>query len=158
MSQLRLAKATDLEDFPGCESVVNDTPPIAQCQEAQIDENAGSITTGLTVIDDVGAFVGVDLAGKKVTVTAPVGEAGTYAILSNTDDQIVTDNTWGATDPATVYTCHDEAQTYLTRNESSFIRFVENLGNAHTTINGQLYTDVATGPLAAACSDTYSPD
>lgn len=158
MSQLRLAKATDLEDFPGCLSVVNDTPPIAQCQEAQIDEVAGSITTGLDVIDDVGAFTGLDLAGKKVTVTAPVGEAGTFGILSNNDDQIITDNTFGATDPATAYTCHDVGQAYLTRNQSSFIRFVEDLGNAHTTINGQLYTDVATGPLAAACSDTYSPD
>lgn len=158
MGQLRLAKAMDLAAFPGCLSVVDNTPPIAECQEAQIDEAAGSITTGLTVIDDVGAFIGINLAGKKVTVTAPVGEAGTYNILSNTDDQIVTDNTWGATDPATAYTCHDDLQTYLTRDEASFVRFVENLGNAHSTINGQLYTDVATGPLANACSDTYSPD
>lgn len=158
MPQLRLAKAIDIQDFPGCLSVVDDTPPIAQCQETEIDEVAGAITNGLDVIDDVAAFVGLDLAGKKVTVTAPVGEAGTYGILSNTDDQIVTDNTFGATDPAVAYTCHDNAQTYLTRNQSSFIRFVENLGNAHTTINGQLYTDVATGPLANACSDTYAPD
>lgn len=158
MSQLRLAKAIDTLNFPGCAAVVVDTPPEAQCQEAQVDEVAGSITNGQYTITDVGAFVGLDLAGKKVTVTAPVGEAGTFAILSNTDDVITTDNQFGATDPATAYTCHDDGQVYLTRNESSFARFIENLGNAHTTINGQLYTDVLTGPLAAACSDTYNPD
>jgi len=148
----------DLKAFPGCAAVIDDTPPETQCQESQIDELAGSITTGLDVIDDVGAFVGLDLAGKSVTVTAPVGEAGTFGILSNTDDQIITDNTFGATDPATAYTCHDTGQVYLRRNQSSFTRFIENLGNAHTTINGQLYTDVLTGPLADACSDTYAPE
>lgn len=158
MSQLRLAKATDIEDFPGCAAVVNDTPPETQCQEAQIDEAAGSMTTGLNTITDVGAFVGLDLADKKITITAPVGEAGTFDVLSNTDDVLVTSQTFGTTDAAVAYTVHDEAQVYLRRNESSFQRFIENLGNAHTTINGQLYTDVLTGPLAAACSDTYAPD
>ena len=158
MSQLRLAKATDLQDFPGCAAVVIDTPPEAQCQESQVDEAAGSMTDGLYTITDVGAFVGLDLAGKKVTVTAPVGEAGTFGILSNTDDVITTDNQFGTTDAAVAYTCHDEGQAYLKRNVSSFQRFIENLGNAHTTINGQLYTDVLTGPLADACTDTYNPD
>lgn len=158
MSQLRLAKATDLEDFPGCEAVVVDTPPEAQCQEAQIDEAAGTIADGPVTITDVGTFVGLDLAGKKVTVTAPVGEAGTYGIVSNTDDILTTDHAFGEASAICAYTCHDDGQAYLTRNESSFQRFIENLGNAHTTINGQLYTDVATGPLADACSDTYSPD
>lgn len=158
MSQLRLAKTMDIQAFPGCAAVVDDTPPEAQCQESQVDEVAGSITDGLYTITDVGAFVGLDLAGKKVTVTAPVGEAGTFGIISNTDDVIITDNAFGATDPATAYTCHDTGQAYLTRNENSFVRFIENLGNAFTFLNGQLYTDVATGPLANACTDTYSPD
>ncbi len=158
MSQLRLAKETDLRSFPGCHAVVNDTPPIAQCQETQIDSAVGSITEGLPTITDVGAFAGIDLAGKNATITLPIEEAGTYTILSNTDDVITTDHVFGSTDPTTSYTAHDEAQTYLTRNESSFIRFIETLGNAHTTLNGQLYTDVETGPLAAACSETYSPD
>ena len=158
MSQLRLAKDTDLRSFPGCHAVVNDTPPIAQCQESQIDSAAGSITEGLVTITEVGAFAGIDLAGKKVTITLPVAEAGTYNVISNTDDVLTTDNVFGTTDPTVSYTVHDETQTYLTRNESSFIRFIEDLGNAHTTLNGQLYTDVETGPLAAACSDTYAPD
>lgn len=157
MSQLRLAKAIDLEDFPGCAAVVVDTPPEAQCQEAQIDEAAGTIADGPVTITDVGAFTGIDLAGKKVTVTAPVGEAGTYGVVSNTDNVLTTDHAFGEASAVCAYTVHDTGQAYLTRNESSFQRFIENLGNAHTTRNGQLYTDVQTGPLAAACSDTYSP-
>ncbi len=158
MGQLRLAKQTDLDDFPGCLSVVDDTPPIAQCQEAQIDESAGAVATSEPQITDVAAFVGIDLNGKKVTVTAPVGDAGTYNVLSNTDDVLITDHDFGEVSAVAAYTVHDDGEVFLTRNEASFVRFTENLGNAHTAVNGQLYTDVATGPLADACSDTYSPD
>ena len=158
MSQLRLAKRHDLQDFPGCLSVVDDTPPETQCQEAQIDENAGAISSGPVIITDIGAFVGIDLAGKSVTVTVPVGEAGTDGVISTTDDVLTTDHAFGEVSAVVEYTVHDTGQVYLTRSESSFIRFVEDLGNAHSTINGQLYTDVATGPLAGACSDTYAPD
>ena len=158
MSQLRLAKQTDVEAFPGCQSIVVDTPPEAQCQEAQIDESLGTIADGPVTITEATKFVGFDLAGKSVTVTAPFGEVGTYGVVSNTDDVLTTDHAFGEASAVVEYTVHDTGQAYLTRNESSFTRFVENLGNAHTTINGQLYTDVATGPLAGACSDTYSPD
>ena len=158
MSQLRLARATDLEDFPGCLSVVNDTPPIAQCQETQIDEATGTIADGPSIITDVGVYVGFDLANKIVSVTAPVGEIGDYGVLSNTDDVLTTDHAFGEASAVVEYTIHDDGEVFLTRNESSFVRFVEDLGKAHTTVNGQLYTDVATGPLANACSDTYVPD
>lgn len=158
MSQLRLAKAIDLQDFPGCLSVVDDTPPETQCQETEIDSATGVIADGPVIITDVGEFVGHDLAGKKVTVTAPAGDAGTYNVLSNTDDVLTTDHAFGEVSAVCAYTVHDDGQVYLTRTPASFIRFAENLGNAHTTINGQLYTDVATGPLADACSDTYAPE
>lgn len=157
MSQLRLARATDNRDFPGAAAVVVDTPPEAQCQETEIGSATGNVADGPVTITDVGEFVGLDLAGKKVTVTVPVGDAGTYNIISNTDDILTTDHAFGEISAVAAYTCHDDGQTYLTRNPSSFIRFIENLGNAHTSINGQLYTDVATGPLADACSDTYAP-
>lgn len=158
MGQLRLAKQMDLKAFPGCLSVVDDTPPEAQCQEAQIDESAGTIANGPVTITEATKFVGFDLAGKSVTVTAPVGEIGTYGVIGNTDDVLTTDHAFGEASAVTEYTVHDTGQVYLTRNQSSFQRFVENLGNAHTTVGGQLYTDVATGPLAGACSDTYAPD
>jgi len=158
MSQLRLAKATDLHDFPGCASVVVDTPPEAQCQEAQIDEAAGTTTAGGYTLTEVGKFAGIDLAGKILSITAPANNVGDYTILSNTDDILTLATPTTDASAVNAYTVHDSGQAYLTRNEASFIRFVENLGNAHATINGQLYTDVATGPLAAACSDTYAPE
>ena len=158
MGQLRLARAQDLDDFPGCLSVVDNTPPIAQCQETEIVAATASTVSGEYTVEKVGAFVGIDLAGKEVVITLSTSDDGTYTILSNTDDVLTTDHQFATTEAIATATCHDAAQAYLTRSESSFIRFAENLGNAHTTINGQLYTDVATGPLANACSDTYSPD
>ncbi len=157
MSEIRTAKAVDLGSFPGCSFVVDDTPPIAQCQEAQIDESAGAITSGLAIITEAGKFIGIDLTGKKVTVTLPAPEAGTYNALSNTDDVLTTDNTWGTTDAATAYTVHDDAETFLTRNEDSFIRYVAENSGAYTKVNGVMYTDLADPPMDAACSDTFSP-
>lgn len=158
MAQLRLAKATDLEDYPGCAAVVIETPPETQCQETEIAGATGTTTLAGDTLTDVGAFVGIDLAGKILTITAPPANVGDYTILSNTDDVLTLATTTAEASAVNVFTVHDAAQTYLRRNPASFVRFIENLGNAHTTVNGQLYTDVLTGPLAAACSDTYSPD
>ena len=158
MSQLRLAKRIDLEDFPGCAAVVDGTPGEAQCQESQIVAATVDIVNLEYNVTKVGAFVGIDLAGKKVTISLSTTDDGEYTIVSNTDDVLVTDHQFTTTEAVATATCHDNGQAFLTRSESSFIRFIENLGNAHTTINGQLYTDVLTGPLADACTDTYSPD
>ena len=158
MSQLRLAKQIDLQAFPGCLSVVDDTPPIAQCQETEIIALTCDTVNGEYTVTKAAAFAGIDLAGKEVVITNSTTDDGTYTIVSNTDDVLITDHQFTTTEALATATCHDAAQAYLTRNEASFARFVEDLGNAHTTINGQLYTDVATGPLANACSDTYSPE
>lgn len=157
MAEVRTAKPVDLSSFPGCAHVIDNTPPIAQCQEAEITGAAGAITNTENTITDVGAFAGVDLAGKEVVVTLPAGEAGTYAILSNTDDVIVTDNSFGVSDGAVGYAVHDVGQAYLTRNESSFIRYIQANSGAFTKVNGQVYTDLADPPLNAACSDTWAP-
>lgn len=158
MSQLRLAKATDFKDFPGAAAVVVETPQETQCQETEIAGATGTTTLAGATLTDVGAFVGIDMQGKILTITAPPANVGDYTILSNTDDVLTLATTTPEASAVNVYTAHDAAQTYLRRNPSSFIRFIENLGNAHTSVNGQLYTDVLTGPLAAACSDTYAPD
>lgn len=158
MSQLRLAKAMDLAAFPGCLSVVDDEPGEAECQESQIVAATVDIVSGQVTVTKVGAFVGIDLAGKKVTISLSSTDDGEYNILSNTDDVLTTDHSFTTTEAIATATCHNEGNAFLTRNESSFVRFVENLGNAFSFINGQLYTDVATGPLADACTDTYAPD
>lgn len=157
MSQIRTAKAGDVGAFPGSAFVVDDTPPIAQCQETQISEVEGEITNGQYTLTQVGVFAGLDLTGKTVTIAHPVPEIGTYNILSNTDDVITTDHQFGTTNGSTDYTIQDPGQAYLTRNESSFQRFIENQGKAHTTKGGQLFTDLADPPMDDACSDTFNP-
>jgi len=158
MAELREARPADLELFPGCTYVVDGSVPEAQCEETEIAIADGDMTDTLYTITKVGGFAGFDLAGKKVTVTAPIGEAGTFGIVSNTDDVITTDNQFGTTDAGGVaFTCHDTGQTYLTRNESSFERFIQEASKAHTRIGGVLFTDVAAGPMAGACSDTFAP-
>ncbi len=158
MSEIRTARPADTGLFPGCTYVVDNTPPIAQCQEAQVSIVAASITTGQDTITEVGAFAGLDLAGKEVELTLPAPEAGTYGIISNTDDVLLTDNTFGATDAGGVAcVSRDIGQAYLTRNESSFERFIQDAGKAHTKVSGMLFTDVAAGPMGGARSDTFAP-
>lgn len=158
MSQIRTAKAQDTEAFPGTKFVVNDTPPIAQCQEAQIVAiNADSTEAGNT-FTKVGAFAGIDLAGKIATETAVPPNSGDYTIISNTDDVLIVTPTTPVASGANLVTVHDPGQAYLTRNESSFTRYIENQSGAHTTKGGQLYTDITDPPMNGACSDTWAPE
>lgn len=158
MSQLRNAKAGDLEAFPGATFVVNDTPPETQCQETEITEINCQVSAGFPTITKIGAFIGIDLAGKKVdTGNINPPNNGTWNVLSNTDDVLTTDHVFTAGGAVATIDVYDLGQAYLTRNESSFQRFTENAGKAHTTKGGQLFVDVAAGPLAGACSDTFNP-
>ncbi len=157
MAELRTAKAGDVGAFPGSTFVVDDTPPIAQCQESQIDETGG-ITDGTSKeLIKFGGFPGINLTAKILSITSPAGNIGDYTILSNTDIQLVLSTRPIVNSPSNVFTVHDPGETYLTRNESSFQRFTENVGKAHTTKGGQLFVDVASGPMAGACSDTFDP-
>ncbi|MCK5480829.1 MAG: hypothetical protein KAJ06_06770 [Gammaproteobacteria bacterium] len=158
MSELRAAKSGDHGSFPGSTFVVDDTPPNTQCQESPIAAADGLSITDDTIISDVEAFLGIDLTGKKVTVTAPPADVGTFNILSNVGNIIFTDHVFIETGPNVNYSVHDAGQAYLTRNESSFTRFIENEGKAHTTKGGQLFTDIENPPLADACSDTFNPN
>ncbi len=157
MSELRTAKRGDVSAFPGSTFVVDDTPPIAQCQEAILNSPFSSIADGLPTITNIGDFIGIDLAGKIAEVIEPLGEAGDYNVLSNTDDVVTTDHTFGDTAVDALVLYHDAGEAYITRNESSFQRFTESLGKAHTTKGGQLFVDVAAGPMADACTDTFDP-
>ena len=157
MSQIRTAKASDIGAFPGSTFVVDGSPPIAQCQEAQTLDDDCLTDTGQFFVQKVGAWTGLDLTGKKVTITNSGIDDGTYTIISNTDDELITEHPFGNNDPTTTARCHDAGQTYLTRNESSFQRFIEDQGKAHTTKGGQLFTDLADPPMDDACSDTWSP-
>lgn len=157
MSQIRAAKAIDTGAFPGSTFVINNTPPITQCQESQLVVANVDIATAQKTITKIGAFAGINLSGKKVTVAGSTADDGTYEILSNTNDILNTDHTFIFTETFTGITIHDPAQAYLTRNESSFTRFIENEGKAHTTKAGQLYTNLPDPPMNDACTDTWNP-
>ena len=157
MGQLRTPKAADSAAFPGCTYVVDNTPPIAQCQETQISEVNVEYESGHFDLTIVGAFIGIDLAGKKITIGNTAFDNGTYNVISNTDDVLIMDHQTGADEDFATVDIHDAGQAYLTRNESSFQRFTENAGKAHTTKGGQLFVDVGAGPMAGACSDTFAP-
>lgn len=157
MPQLRTAKAGDVGAFPGSNFVVDDTPPNTQCQETQITGIDGLSITDDIIVSDIEAFVAIDLAGKKITITAPPADVGTFNIISNAPNLVFTDHVFIETGPNVVYSIHDPGQAYLTRNESSFVRFIENEGRAYTIKGGQLFTDTPSPPMNTACSDTFNP-
>ena len=157
MSQLRTAKAVDVQAFPGSTFVVDDTPPIAQCQESQLVEALVPLSSGDNFLEKAGIFTGINLAGKKLDITASTNNDGTFNVLSNTDDIVIIDHTISGPPGTCTLTVHDVGQAYLTRNEPSFQRFIENEGQAHTTKGGQLFTDTPSPPMNAACSDTFDP-
>ncbi len=157
MSELRSAKSGDLRAFPGSKFVIQDTPPITQCQETQIAGDRG-FTGGLNNrLRDNEKFVGIDLTGKILTITSPPGNAGDYTVLSNIDRDIFVDTDLTTNSNDNVYTVHDPGQTYLTRNQSSFLRFIAEEDRAYTIKGGVLFTDVPDPPMEDACSDTFAP-
>lgn len=158
MSQIRTAKAADLGAFPGSTFVIDGSPPIAQCQETQITSGGAFGFDGLSTIELFNAFIGIDLTAKQVTITLSNFNDGTYDILSNTDSILTVDYVFQGDDFDFTIAVKDPGQAYLTRNESSFQRFIESKSKAHTTKGGQLYTDLADPPMDDACSDTWSPE
>ena len=158
MSQIRTAKSNDVAAFPGSKFVIDGTPPDTQCKEPQIASFAATIVNGLPTMTEIGLFAGIDLTGKEVQVFAPPASAGIYAVLSNTDDAITTDHTFTEDSGAAAATVQDPGENFLTRNESSFTRYIENAGQAHTTKGGQLFTDIPDPPMDDACTTTFNPD
>ena len=158
MSQIRIAKASDLRAFPGSTFVVDDTPPNTQCSETKITTNSASSTAGQPTLTKAAKFAGIDLAGKNVQIFAPPANVGNYLILSNTDDILTLATNVPTTSAGNDIDVTDSGQAYLTRNESSFQRFIESQSKAHTTKGGQLYTDITDPPMDDACSDAWNPD
>lgn len=157
MSQIRTTKAVDVGAFPGSTFVIDGSPPISQCQETQIVDATPDWTAGLTTITITPSLAAIDVTGKKVTIFNSPNDDGTWNILSQNGQIITTNWTFIGPELGATATIHDAGQAYLTRNESSFQRFIEDQGKAHTTKAGQLYTDLADPPMDDACSDTWAP-
>lgn len=147
----------DPENFPGATFVIDGTPPIAQCKEEEPEILNGSITNGQPTITKVGAFTQFDLTGKTVSVAWPLSQLGTYNILSHTDDILTTDHTFTLTSAAVTAYCQDPGQSYLTRTENSFARYLQSIGAPYTFKGGKLYTSNPDPPMGDACELTWNP-
>lgn len=157
MGHLKELNGGDTQEFPGAEYAVAGAVPVAQCEEPLIILSMATYTSGQSIVTKSGAFTGIDLAGKVVEIGLPFGEAGTYAILSNTDDTITIDHTFSASGSDLFGNCKDSGQAYLTRDKESFIRFIQEEGYSYTIKGGQLFTDCPNPPMADACSTVFAP-
>lgn len=157
MGSINKITQPDPDNFPGALFQAEGSVPIAQCQETQITFTGASTASDQVTVTKVGEWAGVDLAGKKITITAPAPDAGTYNVISNTDDVVTTDHTFIAGGAAGAGTIQDAGQAYLTRDLASFARFIQAQGYAYTIKGGQLYTDCPNGTMTNACSDTWNP-
>lgn len=149
----------DQDAFPGALFEIAGNVPEAECQETKNVQVGCSATAGQFTITDVPDQWGeLDLAGKEVVVAGTVGDDGTYGIVSNTPGVLTTDHEFVGTEGAINATVQDVGQTYLTRNISSFARFIHESGFAYTIKGGKLYTNCPDVTLADACSDTWNPN
>ncbi len=157
MGQIRTAKAGDLAAFPSSTFVINDTPPIAQCQETKIVDSNPSWTQTESTITILISLAAIDVVGKQLDIFDSPFDDGNYTVLAQNGQVLTIDHVFAGGAGISDAEIHDQAGPYLTRNESSFQRFIENEGQAHTTKGGQLFTDTPTPPMNAACSDTFDP-
>ena len=159
MSQIRIAKRGDIGAFPGSKFVVDDTPPIAQCQETQFTVLGPSWPPSGSVITAAGStFDDISLLGKICTIAGSASDDGDYEVLAQTSTTLTIDHTFIGTEGVATVIVHDDLQAYLTRNKQSFAKYIDVNYKAYTIKGGQLYTDLADPPMDDACSDTWSPD
>lgn len=158
MAYIDKITSPDPDTFPGALFQQAGEVPEAQCQETKITNTDAALVNGSPIITEVGAWPGIDLAGKEVVVSGTVFSDGTYGILSNTDDTLTTDNQFAENIATADTIVQDVGQTYLRRNIASFARFISAAGYAYTIKGGKLYTDCPDGTLSGACSDTWNPE
>lgn len=154
---INLASKPSPSHFPSATFAATNEIPSTQCKEPQIVAANATTTQNQTYVNKVGAFSGIDLAGKTVFIQFTIMDDGTYNVLSNTNDRIYIDHTFGLSDADMTATVKDSGQTYLTRNVSSMIRYIQSLGWSYTIKAGILYTNISSGALNPACSTTFAP-
>lgn len=145
----------DQQSFPGATFEIEGEVPQAQCSEAKI-EGDDADTYG-TYLEDIGAFTGYDLIGKKCTILEEgEGPPGTYNIIANTNNFIQVDQLLGGHTPVSYY-IHNGGSLIITRNISSFATYLDSKGYAYTIKGGKLYTNASSVQLQPACSILFDP-
>ncbi len=147
----------DLQTFPAAVFKQAGSVPEAQCQESTLNVLGLTIVNGSPLMTKAANFAAVDLQGKEVVVTNSTTDDGTYNIISNTDDAVLTDHNFTTSEALPNGAFGDVAQAYLTRDLNSFGHFIHAEGGAYTIKGGVLYTDMVNFDLEPACSDTWNP-
>lgn len=145
------------KNFPGATFVIEGEVPEAQCSEAKIESILGFSNGAEQKLREVGKFTGFALAGKHVTITLPAPIAGTFNIISNTNDILNTDQFFPDPVANINYFCHNGGSLILTRDVASFAEFIRNSGYAYTIKGGKLYTNIPSNDLQPACTILFDP-
>lgn len=117
----------------------------------------GLILIGNPNIEKVGFFLNWELSGLKVTVTAPPVDVGTYNILSNTGNFIVTDHLFAVAGPFCAFSCFNDEIITTTQTIMTFAEFLADLGQPYTIKGGVLYTSALDPPISSACPIVWNP-
>ncbi len=113
------------QTFPTSTFAIAGDVPASQCSEAKIEGFQGRIRAGNDILTEAGKFAGFALTGKSVTVTLPPIDAGTYGITGNNDNEISTDHNFNDFNNNAEYFIHDGGTLILTRDLTSFARFIQ---------------------------------
>ena len=157
MAQLRNARSGDKSAFPGAVFVVEGTPPDTQCEEPVQGDTSISWTIGESIIRNVSGLNSNNFIGKDCEVYSSDSDDGHYDVLAQTDTTITVDHVFVGSSALAALDFRDAPGQTLTRTPAGFQQFIHSQGKAHTTKGGQLYTDIASGPLAPACSLLFNP-
>lgn len=148
----------DPQTFPGAQFEQAGTVPLAQCSKAVLEANdANTDNFPNNLLADVNKFIGFDLTGDVLTITANVGgNTGDFDIINNNDSQINLVQDPGVGDPTTYY-IHDGGDLTETRDIASFAAFISAAGFAYTIKGGKLYTNMPNSNLSLACQVLWNP-
>jgi len=147
-----------IQTFPGAHFEAAGVVPVAQCSEALVQgDNATTSENAFGKLDDIGAFVGLDLTGDTAVITQSTGgNTGSWNINNNTDDQLRMPVGCGAGTNVHYYV-HDGAELIITRNIQAFAEFISSEGYPYTIKGGILYTSMPSNLLQHACSILFDP-
>lgn len=156
----RIASNTDdiiftLDPFP-----VDGGPAFGAVHEdgpAALVSDTGASVVATPFLTDPGHWVAGQHDGREVNIMFPAGNVGTYTIIASDNVRLTLDRNLTVTDATNQYTIQNPGQSNLTRNASSFRRFIESQSRSHTTKGAILYTNTPTAEMQNACSVVFAP-
>jgi len=152
-----IANQSKIQSFPSATFEIAGEVPASQCSEARIEGEHGQSTLGSPFFQDIGKFIGWDLAGKVCHITAPPPNVDDYNIINNSDDILRLAPEPPTTSNDNVYFITNGGALILTRDVPSFAKFISDAGYAYTIKGGKLYTNIPSNQLQNACTILFDP-